>query len=271
MTSNQPQRPPAAYIVQHHEEDSSRSTIHITSTPLAPLTAWQKLQPQVTDTPTVEDDESPSPAPEPPQSLWQRYKSSAKAKKQEKESNATKRRYDDMWQAGLARWISSIVVLGLAAGIISKGPGSPLLEITAINLACASLHFFLLGPVVAPRSPTDPRPPPWYLAVLAVSSVMWTAVSAAMFAVLSYSDEYVVVDLDKRSFGGVVASGIGAGVTSVELLKNLTVGCACCGVAALMSCLLQWWYVYKLFTKPATEEDVRDCYARLNKKKPADK
>jgi hypothetical protein len=54
-----------------------------------------------------------------------------------------------------------------------------------------------------------------------------------MFAVLSDSDEYVVIGLDKRSIGRLAGEGIGAGTSAVDILKNITIGCACCGAGAL--------------------------------------
>lgn len=163
MADDQTQRPRAAYIVQQHDH-SDGSTIHPTSAqnPYSSWAALQKPEPQVSEPTRVDSDPPPAPR---QAGIWKRLMSNES--KKAKEPNATKRRYDEMWQAGLGRWVSAIVVLGLAAGIISKGPGSPLLEAAAVNVACVRtsrgiLHEKTLtcpglAALLPPR--TDRRPP----------------------------------------------------------------------------------------------------------------
>lgn len=54
------------------------------------------------------------------------------------EKNPVELRYDQLTNARIGRWLSAAIVLGLAAGVISKHPGSLLLAASAVNIAIVS-------------------------------------------------------------------------------------------------------------------------------------
>jgi hypothetical protein len=56
-------------------------------------------------------------------------------KKDEKETNPVKKIYDHLLNVAGARWILSIVILGLSAAIVAKKPEGLLLVAAAYNLA----------------------------------------------------------------------------------------------------------------------------------------
>jgi hypothetical protein len=57
------------------------------------------------------------------------------AKSTPEEKNPVELRYDQLMNARIGRWFSAAILLGLAAGIISKHPGKLLLAASAINIA----------------------------------------------------------------------------------------------------------------------------------------
>ncbi|KAF7171423.1 hypothetical protein CNMCM6106_005800 [Aspergillus hiratsukae] len=129
---------------------------------------------------------------------------------------------------GLGLWISAVVVLGLSAGVISKTPPGALRSAASYNLAVSALEFFLaFGSITKPVSPTNARPPAWFIVILAFTTMMWAAAFPLMFVMRSNRDMYEVVNLDKR----VVVISTGTGVVSV--LQNITIACGCMGVSAL--------------------------------------
>jgi hypothetical protein len=164
----------------------------------------------------------------------------------EKETNPVKRLYDDAFKADIGRWIASCAVIGLSAGIISKHPGHNLLAASAYNLAVVgsltciyiykladqtqgALHFFAFKIPVRPQGLSNPRPPIWYVLILALSTVMWLAALTVIFVLREDIDAYNESSLGKRRTGfvGDISTG------TVAMLDNLSIACGCFGICAL--------------------------------------
>jgi hypothetical protein len=98
----------------------------------------------------------------------------------------------------------------------------------------ASLHFFLpFCGFAKPISVTNPRPPRWFIGILAFSTCSWLAALVVMFVMRSNENAYVIADLSKRGIGKLF--GIGNSITGgvVDMLENLTVACGCIGICAV--------------------------------------
>ncbi|KAF4471212.1 hypothetical protein FALBO_1857 [Fusarium albosuccineum] len=182
----------------------------------------------------------------------------------EKETNPVKKLYHEAFKADIARWISACAVIGLAAGIISKDPSKKLLAAAAYNLAVGSLHFFMFKVPVSPQSSTNPRPPIWYLLILAISTAMWVAAFIAMFVIRDFSDESEEPTLEKRRTGvlGEVSTG------TVAMLQNLSLACGCFGICAFLFCIYQWFVVHQLFTTRFRKSEIRQGYRKMKKLEP---
>ncbi|KAK5995473.1 hypothetical protein PT974_03881 [Cladobotryum mycophilum] len=170
------------------------------------------------------------------------------------ELNPVTRLYDHALNAGGGRWLCSIIVLGLSAGIISKHPPKLLLAASAFNLAVACLHFLLMGPLTRPRSPTDARPPNWYIILLLASTLLWIAAMSFIFAAYSDWKEYAIVDLHKRVIIIDIANG------AMDILENITVACGCFSVSAFICCFAQWIAVYRISYGKFSEQDIAQSY-----------
>ncbi|ROT42853.1 hypothetical protein SODALDRAFT_327010 [Sodiomyces alkalinus F11] len=184
--------------------------------------------------------------------------------KKAKETNPVLILYDRAFNMGAGRWLSGAFVLGFSAGIISKKPTGMLLAVSTYNLACASLHVFLVGPTIKPISPSNMKPPAWYFVVLSASSIMWLIAFPLMFVVRSDAEQYVVLDLRKRAAIGHIA---GLGLDTIQALENITMACACFGVSAFILCLAQWYYVFKIVRGSFKTEEMREAFEKVMKKR----
>lgn len=76
---------------------------------------------------------------------------------------------------------------------------------------------------------TNPRPPIWYLAILAISTMMWAAAFIVMFVVSESGDRYEAYRLEERQMGALREVGSGA----LAMLENIALACACFAVVGL--------------------------------------
>ncbi|KAJ4314509.1 hypothetical protein N0V84_008850 [Fusarium piperis] len=179
------------------------------------------------------------------------------------ETNPVKKLYREASKADIGRWISACAVIGLAAGLLSKHPGQEMLAASAFNLAVGSLHFFMLKVPVRPRGSTDPRPPIWYMVVLAASTVLWLAAFIVIF-VFRNPSEHDDSGLEKRRTGFVNDVGTG----TVAMVENLSIACGCFGICAFLFCVYQWSVVHRLLTTRFRKSEMREAYGKKTKKEP---
>ncbi|KAF7131072.1 hypothetical protein CNMCM5793_004059 [Aspergillus hiratsukae] len=151
--------------------------------------------------------------------------------------------YSKIATGGLGLWISAVVVLGLSAGVISKTPPGPLRSAASYNLAVSALEFYLaFGSITKPVSPTNARPPAWFIVILAFTTMMWAAAFPLMFVMRSNRDTYEVVNLDKR----VVVS---RQRTLIDIPYSIFI-------------IYQWCCVCQLFLGKFTPEEIRQAYEK---------
>ncbi|EXA47002.1 hypothetical protein FOVG_04270 [Fusarium oxysporum f. sp. pisi HDV247] len=182
----------------------------------------------------------------------------------EKETNPVKRLYDDAFKADIGKWIASCAVIGLSAGIMSKHPGHNLLAASAYNLAVGALHFFAFKIPVRPQGLSNPRPPIWYVLILALSTVMWLAALTVIFVLREDIDAYNESSLGKRRTGfvGDISTG------TVAMLDNLSIACGCFGICAFLFCVYQWFVVHYLYSTRFKKTEMRDGYRKIKKIEP---
>ncbi|EGU73232.1 hypothetical protein FOXB_16257 [Fusarium oxysporum f. sp. conglutinans Fo5176] len=173
----------------------------------------------------------------------------------EKETNPVKRLYDDAFKADIGRWIASCAVIGLSAGIMSKHPGHNLLAASAYNLAVIP---------VRPQGLSNPRPPIWYVLILALSTVMWLAALTVIFVLREDIDAYNESSLGKRRTGfvGDISTG------TVAMLDNLSIACGCFGICAFLFCVYQWFVVHYLYSTRFKKTEMREGYRKIKKIEP---
>lgn len=92
-----------------------------------------------------------------------------------------------------------------------------------------ALHFFAFKIPVRPQGLSNPRPPIWYVLILALSTVMWLAALTVIFVLREDIDAYNESSLGKRRTGfvGDISTG------TVAMLDNLSIACGCFGICAL--------------------------------------
>jgi hypothetical protein len=92
-----------------------------------------------------------------------------------------------------------------------------------------ALHFFAFKIPVKPQGRNNPRPPIWYVLILALSTLMWLAALTVIFVLREDIDAYNESNLDKRRTGfvGDISTG------TVAMLDNLGIACGCFGICAL--------------------------------------
>lgn len=59
----------------------------------------------------------------------------------EDDTNPIKKLYDGAFRAGIGRWICSLAVVGLSAGIISRHPGPRMMGAAGYNLAVVCIYI----------------------------------------------------------------------------------------------------------------------------------
>ncbi|VUC30712.1 unnamed protein product [Clonostachys rosea] len=125
--------------------------------------------------------------------------------------------------AGILRWISSCVILGMTASCFAHEATPKQARVAIIfNLVCACLHIPLLGPFPLPVSETKLRPRSWYVGVLAISTLIWPAAAGTLFAYLfSLSREKSPIE------------------TRLDV-------CAALDITNIALCALQWIMIFKV-------------------------
>ncbi|RSL61719.1 hypothetical protein CEP54_006086 [Fusarium duplospermum] len=176
------------------------------------------------------------------------------------ETNPVKKLYREAFKADIGRWISACAVIGLSAGLLSKHPGQEMLAASAFNLAVASLHFFMLKVPVRPSGSTDPRPPIWYMIILAASTVLWLAAFIVIF-VFRNPSQHNDSGIEKRRAGFLDDVGTG----TVAMVENLSIACGCFGICAFLFCVYQWSVVHRLLTTRFKKSEMREAYRKKNK------
>ncbi|RSL37949.1 hypothetical protein CEP53_015329 [Fusarium sp. AF-6] len=179
------------------------------------------------------------------------------------ETNPIKKLYREAFKADIGRWISACAVIGLTAGLLSKHPGQDRLAASAFNLAVASLHFFMFKVPVRPSDSTDPRPPIWYMVILAVSTVLWLAAFIVIF-VFRNPSQHDDSGVEKRRAGFLDDVGTG----TVAMVENLSIACGCFGICAFLFCVYQWSVVHRLLTTRFKKSEIREAYRKKNKTEP---
>ncbi|KAM5348901.1 hypothetical protein ACJ41O_008724 [Fusarium nematophilum] len=179
----------------------------------------------------------------------------------EEEANPVKKLYNGLFKGDIGRWISACAVIGLSAGVISKHPGQRMLAAAAFNLAVGSLHFFMFKVPVCPKGLTNPRPPTWYILLLAISTAMWVAAFVVIFSIREAGESYDVFSLEKRRTGAFTEIGAG----TLALLENIRIACGCFGVSAFLFCIYQSYVVHRLFTTGFKKSEMREGYRKINK------
>ncbi|KXJ91496.1 hypothetical protein Micbo1qcDRAFT_204733 [Microdochium bolleyi] len=184
--------------------------------------------------------------------------------KPEASKNPIEHIFDRMFTVGFGRWLISMVVLGLAAGIVSKRPVGGLRAAAIYNIAIGCLHFFLPGPIATGRAATDPRPPMWYYIVLTLSTIAWLSAFPLIFAFSDPEDDAYVIfevspDNDKRR-RGLFGLSLSAGQSTLAVLENISLACGAMGVCCFIFCVYQWYGLYKLATTQWTPEQLAEAW-----------